>query len=315
MVSVNAASAAALLACTSVMSVTHGPIQTNPEFAVGGAQHVIQKGLHGLHQHLRHPSQFKFNLEGAPAPATESDSKEPEHADANHTEHGGRPGEGGDPMVPRTHEHGDVEADHNYGWSYEKPEDWVKGYKLCGGQKQSPIDLFSKVSKAKEAGNGNLTSALSYTSLCDLRIDNNGHNLQVNGEFGNFTLPSGVYQAAQFNFHFPSEHKVDGKRAAGELQIVHQKVGEDGTNGLAIIAILFKLEDVKEESNGGDVPSHVRSEMDFLQQIGFPPPEILPKPEAAGAPGDKLTSEEQLKEDVESEEEEKKGRRRGCEGG
>merc|ERR1719160_1264554 len=115
---------------------------------------------------------------------------------------------------------------------------------------QSPIDIPSKVSKAEDAGDGSLSSALFYTTVEDLHIDNNGHNLQVNGAFGNLTLPGGLYEAAQFNFHFPSEHKVDGKRAAGELQIVHQKVGEDGTSGLAIIAIMFKMEDVFEEAKG-----------------------------------------------------------------
>lgn len=233
LIPVNVASAA-LLASITLTVAARGPIVSTPEFAVGGTVHRTQKGRY---HHLRYPAQFHaLGPAEGPAPA---EVKKVEHADASHDEHSGKPGEGGDPMVPRTHEHGDVKAEHNYGWSYQAPEDWARSYGKCDDKKQSPIDLPSQVRKAKDAGNGNMSALVSYKALSDLHIDNTGHGLQVNGKLGNLTLSSGVYQAAQFNFHFPSEHEVDGNRTAGEIQIVHQKLGADGTNSMVILAILL----------------------------------------------------------------------------
>lgn len=333
---VNVASAAALVAFAAMVKPSSGQISATPQFTVNGAQHASKKE----HHHLRHPSHFNVDeyrgrLEkgkargwapGLPAApqeqvqhsyyhsgydekgaGTASTGLEPFHAEAEPHAHSGSPGEGGDPMVPRAHEHGKVTDEEDHGWSYAYTQEWKINYKDCGGTKQSPIDLSSELSKAKDAGNGSLSSAISYTSMCDAHIDNNGHNLQVNGAFGNLSIPSGMHYAAQFNFHFPSEHKVDGKRAAAELQIVHQKENQDGTSGLAIIAILFKVEDVFEEANGGEIPSHVRSEIHFLQQLGFPAPEVLtaPAPSPDETVSFKLTGDDQLKADVETEEKEK----------
>eukprot|EP00746_Dinoflagellata_sp_MGD_P161574 gnl/MRDRNA2_/MRDRNA2_88777_c0_seq1.p1 gnl/MRDRNA2_/MRDRNA2_88777_c0~~gnl/MRDRNA2_/MRDRNA2_88777_c0_seq1.p1 ORF type:complete len:480 (-),score=115.38 gnl/MRDRNA2_/MRDRNA2_88777_c0_seq1:82-1521(-) len=299
-VSVNAVSVA-LLALTSVVTATHGPIAATPEFAVGGAHHPTQKGFH---HHLRHPPQFNAEK---PDDKWDITHKEPEHHDAAHDDHGGTPGAGGEPMVPRTHEHGDVEAEHNYGWSYEFPEHWEKSYKFCGGSKQSPINLPSKLRKARDAGDGNLSTIASYSALSDLHIDNNGHNIQVNGKFGNITLPSGVYEAAQFNFHFPSEHKVDGAHAAGEIQVVHQKLGADGTQSLVILAILLEevIDEWKEEAGEPDPRCHVCNELMFLKGLGFPAAKMC-NIASAVASEDKLTSEEELKEEVEEEELQKK---------
>jgi len=333
MVSVNAASAALLAFTTvTVVTATRGPILSQPEFSVGGSHHPMQKGLH---HHLRQPPQFNLeepasdkadkkkdieaepvkstgdgeqiegdaeDAEGAPAPAGEHVDKEAEHADASHDEHSGQPGEGGEPMVPRTHEHGI--AAHSYGWSYEFPEHWERDYKNCGGKEQSPVNLPSKLKKAKDAANHSLSAAVPYTALSELHIDNNGHNLQMNGKFGNLTLPSGIYQAAQFNFHFPSEHKVDGKRYAGEIQIVHQLLGADGTNSLAILAIL--LEEGTYPSDDKDVPGHVKDEISFMKKLGFPGPEVSDSGEEDDDTDGEIKNEEQLKEDVASEEEEKK---------
>lgn len=309
-VSVNAASVA-FLALASLATATNGPILSSPEFAVGGAHHPMERGSH---RHLRHPHQFNSEAPAAAPPDDKWDitHKEPEHHDAAHDEHGGKPGAGGDPMVPRTHEHGDIEADHNYGWSYEFPEHWEKSYKLCGGQKQSPINLPSKLSKAPDAGDGNLSTAVSYSALSDLHIDNNGHNLQVNGKFGNITLPTGEYEAAQFNFHFPSEHKVDGAHSAGEIQVVHQKLGADGLTSMVIVAILLEeVEDeLKDEAGEADPRCHVCNELIFMKDLGFPAAKmcaVTGAPAGAPAPADsgKLTSLQQLKEDVEEEEQEK----------
>lgn len=290
LIPVNVASAA-LLASITLTVAARGPIVSTPEFAVGGTVHRTQKGRY---HHLRYPAQFHALPAEGPAPA---EVKKVEHADASHDEHSGKPGEGGDPMVPRTHEHGDVKAEHNYGWSYQAPEDWARSYGKCDDKKQSPIDLPSQVRKAKDAGNGNMSALVSYKALSDLHIDNTGHGLQVNGKLGNLTLSSGVYQAAQFNFHFPSEHEVDGNRTAGEIQIVHQKLGADGTNSMVILAIL--LDEAEDEDV--DMSLHL-----LMQKLGFPVSDALKVLIANTNTDDKLTNEEQLEEAVESEEKEKK---------
>lgn len=317
--SVNVASAA-VMAFATIAAATRGPIFANPEFAVGGALHPAQGGAphpKHLHHNLRYPARLNAEVpepkqaaEVAAAPAPASDiAKDAHHADAAPDEHSGKPGEGGDPMVPRTHEHGDIEADHNYGWSYASTQVWGKSYKTCVGKRQSPINLPSNVRDAKDAGSGNVSTLLSYSPLSNLHIDNNGHNLQVNGEFGNLTLASVVYQAVQFNLHFPSEHEVDGERAAGEIQIVHQKLGADGTNGLAILAILVNEEELSKPETAPDLKGNICAELALMKQLGFPHPGTVYSynPELTNADeDDEIKSEEQLKEAVESEEEEKK---------
>merc|ERR1712107_690716 len=90
-------------------------------------------------------------------------------------------------------------------------------------------------------------------------FNNGGKNVQVNGGFGTFKLPDGDYEVKQFHFHFPSEHEVDGKLAAGELHIVHQKKGSSGTDGLAVVGIVLD-----QQSNAAETP-----ETKFLNQLGF----------------------------------------------
>jgi len=201
----------------------------------------------------------------------------PEHADAADHHHGGKPGAGGKPMVPRTHEFGEAEKG-SAEWSYDSTVLWEEGYPLCGGKLQSPIDL---------PGNINIDYCPEYkppeplqtfyVPLEGLHLDNNGHNLQLNGKFGNITLKGGTYQALQLNFHFTSEHMVNGTLAPGEMQIVHQKIGANGTNELAVIAILLT-----DEPPDGMAPSATK----FMAQLGFgaPPPSPAPAPAAAPAP-------------------------------
>ena len=84
-------------------------------------------------------------------------------------------------------------------------------------------------------------------------------NVQVKGGFGTFTQPDGEYEVKQFHFHFPAEHEADGKLAAGELHIVHQRKGASGTDGLAVVGVVL------EEQNGAADTSELRS----LKQLGF----------------------------------------------
>jgi len=208
-------------------------------------------------------------------PEDSDEVQEPEHLDKEgENEHGGKPGGGGKPTVPREHEHGDTDEEHE--WSYEDPKAWKAGYAKCGGKAQSPVNISGNISKGEEMEK----LQVNYVPLEGLHLDNNGHNLQVNGKFGNLTLKGGTYQARQLHFHFPSEHAVGGKLASGEMQIVHQKIGSNGTNDLAVISVLLNTE--------YDNTEIYPPEIEFMMQLGFDVPvaPVVEEPApVAAAPG------------------------------
>ncbi len=113
------------------------------------------------------------------------------------------------------------------------PAHWGKlapEYALCAtGTRQSPIDIAKP----------------EQQDLPDIQFDyrpgavtvvNNGHTVQVNCQEGNsITLDGTVYKLAQFHFHAPSEHTVDGEHAAAEMHLVHQSE----TGGLAVVGVMI----------------------------------------------------------------------------
>uniref|UniRef100_A0A7S1A249 carbonic anhydrase n=1 Tax=Noctiluca scintillans TaxID=2966 RepID=A0A7S1A249_NOCSC len=189
-------------------------------------------------------------------------------------EHGGSPGNGGGHMVPRTHVHeknhsnasqaGNISNVSHFEWSYDASDIWSRVFPNCSGHHQSPIDI--------ESGNvsmgdlKNLSAGIHYVALSNRSISNGGHNEQVNGAFGNLTLPDGVYDVRQFHFHVPSEHMVNGRKSAAELHIVHQRQGAEGTDDLAVVAILFSL---AEEMEAGVDEEILEKERAFMVQLGF----------------------------------------------
>jgi carbonic anhydrase len=148
-------------------------------------------------------------------------------------------------------------------WTYGEPKRWGKGYEDCKGDAQSPINL--KTPAGTPASDATVLSAMKYEKIpgSGLNLQNTGHAVQVDGNFGTLSLPDGEYEAKQFHFHFPSEHEVKGVNTVGEMHIVHQKVGANGTDGLAVIGILFdyvgKLGFNKETGR----------ELAFLRGLGF----------------------------------------------
>jgi carbonic anhydrase len=121
-------------------------------------------------------------------------------------------------------------------WTYEGedgPEHWGEldeDYAVCGtGRRQSPVD----VSVPSEQ---DLTNIVFHYQPSEVNILNNGHTAQVNYDTGSYIELDGVrYDVAQFHYHAPSEHAVDGKLFAAELHIVHKNA--DG--GLAVVGILL----------------------------------------------------------------------------
>ncbi len=121
-------------------------------------------------------------------------------------------------------------------WTYageEGPAHWGKldsAYELCGtGTNQSPIDVESPKGQ-------DLTNIAFHYQPSEVNILNNGHTVQVNYDGGSYMELDGVhYDVAQFHYHTPSEHALDGKLFAAELHVVHKNA--DGN--LAVVGILF----------------------------------------------------------------------------
>jgi len=131
------------------------------------------------------------------------------------------------------------EGQKHWGYSSEggavPPKDWgtVAGAEVCGtGHEQSPIDLASKSSASSTAG-----PTFSYQSSA-LSIVNNGHTAQINVDPGStITLGGRTYALAQFHFHAPSEHTIDGRHFPLEIHFVHVN---DAKQPAVVIGVLVQ---------------------------------------------------------------------------
>ena len=127
-----------------------------------------------------------------------------------------------------------VEAPH---WTYEGeegPEHWGEidpAYAVCGtGASQSPIDISTPAEK-------DLSNISFHYQPSDMSILNNGHTVQVNYDAGSYIELDGTrYDVAQFHYHAPSEHSVDGRSFAAEIHIVHK----NAEGKLAVVGILLE---------------------------------------------------------------------------
>ena len=122
-------------------------------------------------------------------------------------------------------------------WGYtgqEGPENWGNlspEYEVCqAGLQQSPIDL-------QQAVNAELSDLQIASKQVALKIQNNGHTIQVNTDPGNtLTLDGTSFELIQFHFHHPSEHVVESKPYPMEVHFVHRS--EAGT--FAVLGVFLK---------------------------------------------------------------------------
>ena len=129
-------------------------------------------------------------------------------------------------------------ADEEQLWSYsgeDGPHTWgdlSADYLMCSqGRNQSPIDLSGAVDADLEK------LILDYPNRGRVGEANNDHTIRENLKPGNFlTFQGQQFEAKQFHFHSPSEHRIDGKSYQLEIHIVHSN--HDGQ--LAVLGIMFE---------------------------------------------------------------------------
>jgi carbonic anhydrase len=129
-------------------------------------------------------------------------------------------------------------------WSYsgeDGPQQWgdlSADYLMCSqGRNQSPIDLTGGIDANLEE------LILDYPNRGIVDEVNNGHTIQENLKPGNFiTIQGQQYEARQFHFHSPSEHRINGKSYPLEIHVVHTNQEDQ----IAVLGIMF--EEGKENS-------------------------------------------------------------------
>lgn len=137
-------------------------------------------------------------------------------------------------------DHGKSSAAAHQGphWGYTGkvgPDHWGsldKEYKSCAsGKEQSPVDITN--TKGKDIGNVRF-----HYGPSKLNIVNNGHTIQVNYDKGSSIRIDGEkYDLAQFHFHTPSEHTIEGASYPMEMHLVHKNKKEE----LAVVGLMMVI--------------------------------------------------------------------------
>jgi len=135
-------------------------------------------------------------------------------------------------------------------WSYDGdtgPAQWADLHPdnhLCmAGLQQSPISL----GKSDSTRPGESDFAIGY-GIAKGQLVNNGHTIQFNlsSSAGNrVTLQTGTYALAQFHFHTPSEHHLDGESYPMEMHLVNK----DAAGKITVVGVLIE-EGTKNETLG-----------------------------------------------------------------
>ena len=130
---------------------------------------------------------------------------------------------------------------HTAHWTYEGekgPEHWGDlnpDFAACtNGKEQSPINIeTSRVIEDKKIAD----LVINYKPT-EFSLTNNGHTIQGNAltNDNSFIVDNKEYRLAQFHFHTPSEHQINGKNFDMELHFVNQNTN----NQLAVLGLMIK---------------------------------------------------------------------------
>jgi len=140
-------------------------------------------------------------------------------------------------------------------FDYERAACWAADQPACAGKQQSPIDIRPSSLQKEDVGSEQLLikhypengKALAGEASV-LKVEDKVHTVQVSIPKGADGIPmSGKqafggdqYRMLQYHVHFPSEHAINGKLAAGEVHFVHQKVGSSGLDDLMVVGVLYQ---------------------------------------------------------------------------
>jgi len=138
-------------------------------------------------------------------------------------------------------------------WGELKPE-----YALARtGRRQSPIDIRPASAVREELA----PIEVSYDPTT-IDIMNNGHTVEDDYHGGGHLRVDGRdFALAQFHFHAPSEHTVDGRHFPMEIHLVHRDAGGD----LAVVAAL--VEEGEECPTLGELERHFPRERGRAEEV------------------------------------------------
>jgi carbonic anhydrase len=123
-------------------------------------------------------------------------------------------------------------------WGYEGehgPDHWGElreEYVACAeGVEQSPVDVPALAPV-------NAADIMFNYQPVDLKIENNGHTVEVSYEEGgsSMEIDGKTYNLLQFHYHALSEHTLDGNHTDGEMHLVHKS--DDGE--VAVVGVMLK---------------------------------------------------------------------------
>lgn len=123
-------------------------------------------------------------------------------------------------------------------WDYDQgpsgPDAWGQldpSFGVCQqGGSQSPVDLKGALRVPSLTG-----LKLEYGGT-RVKVTNDGHTIRVDVDKGStLTIDGKRFELAQFHFHTPSEHIIEGKSYPMELHLVHQAADKN----LAVIGVIL----------------------------------------------------------------------------